>query len=132
VKIRHRHRVAAGLFAPPARIATKAAMFMMRRVVHAFIAAAVAHFRAEAEHRPGDGFAGASLPHSQKSRCVARIRAVQIHADAFAQSTHIFLAKTRIGASSARLSAIEAGYGGSEGNLIHFATNRRMSVEHSF
>jgi hypothetical protein len=46
-------------------------------------------FRGEAEHRPGDVFAGACLPHSQKTRRIARIRAVQIHADAFAQPTHV-------------------------------------------
>jgi hypothetical protein len=58
-------------------------MFMMRRVAHAFIVPR------RSRTSPGDVFAGACLPHSQKTRRIARIRAVQIHADAFAQPTHV-------------------------------------------
>jgi hypothetical protein len=37
-------------------------MFMMFRVLHAFVATAAAHFRAEREQRPANAFIGARLP----------------------------------------------------------------------
>jgi hypothetical protein len=126
VKIRYRACIAAGLFARAARIGTNATMFMMRRMPHAFITTAAAHFCAETEHRPGDGSVGACRARSKKSSRTAHIRAVQIHADTLAQFSDRFFTETRIGAGDAHLSAIEASFRSTHGKLIGIAVNPGM------
>src|SRR5262249_10518779 len=95
-----------GLFARAALLGTNATVFMMRRMPHAFIITAAAHFCAKSEHRPSPVSAGAWRARSKKSSRIAHIRAVQIHADTLAQFIDRFFAETRIGTGDAHRSKL--------------------------